>query len=431
MYFYFQPHAGYAMSEALGFTGACFSFTLLWQAAQDRKWLDLLLGLGLLLVAVSARAGAFFVFPLLALWAGWLFRGAKRFSILAAIVVLIVLIAGYFVLNAAYPRLVGVPEGTSFGNFAYTLYGQVRGGIGWHSAIDELGTRNPSRVYQAAWDVFLANPPGFLQGVTKAYADFFLPGENSIFIFGRDVVDWILWFLTILVMLRGLYLLMFGLRSNLSTLLLAAFVGIFLSIPFLPPVDGGNRFYAATMPFFFVLLAVGASRFPPDETLITVKNGSFFPRFVSVSLLALTVLLPPMTLRASSQPVLKAPACSTEQRPFVIRVNPGSYLDLTREEPYSCGLAPTICLADFRRHNTEMAGDDFYQELDSLATFSPAGIRLIPAINLLDGYFQYFVITDQQVLAGSPGGLFSGCASRIQTENQRIFLVESVSTSSH
>jgi hypothetical protein len=111
----------------------------------------------------------------------------------------------------------------------------------------------------------------------------------------------------------------------------------------------------------------------------------------------------------------------------VIRVNQGSYLDLVREEPYSCGLTPEICLADFRRHNTEMVGDDFYQELDSLATYSPVGVRIIPTINLLDGYFQYFVTSDSQVLSGSSGELLSGCAIRVQTENQRIFLIESIS----
>jgi len=41
MVFYFQIVAGYAMSEALGFIGGCFGFALLWNAARNRKWLDL------------------------------------------------------------------------------------------------------------------------------------------------------------------------------------------------------------------------------------------------------------------------------------------------------------------------------------------------------------------------------------------------------
>jgi hypothetical protein len=224
--------------------------------------------------------------------------------------------------------------------------------------------------------------------------------------------------------------LIFKPRSDVSTLVLVGFVGIFLSIPFLPPIDGGNRFYASSMPFFFVLLAAGSSRFiRVDETPAPVKNELFFLRLISVSLLVLIVLLPPLTLRASSRPAFNAPACSPEQRPFVIRVIQGSYIDLVGDENTSCGLAPEICLDDFRKHNTEIGIDDFYQGLDTIASSSPSGLRIIPTINLLDGYFQYFVLADGQVPAVPSQGLFSGCAARVQTENQRIFLIESLSVS--
>ncbi len=345
MYFYFQLVAGYAMSESLGFIGGCFGFALVWHAARHKKWFDLLLGLALLMVAVSARAGAFFIFPMLTLWAGWAFRGTKRFSFLSVVLILAILGAGYFIVNTVYPRLLGVPEGSSFSNFAYTIYGQVRGGAGWHSAIDELGTRNPSRVYQAAWDAFLATPSDFFKGITRAYRDFFLPGGRSIFVFGAKdrnyELDLVLWGLTIIIMLRGMYLLIFKHRSVISTLLLAGFIGIFLSIPFLPPIDGGMRFYASTMPFLFVLLAVGSSRIADrDEEPAPAKNKLFSLRFIAVSILTLTVLLPPVTLRASARPTLLEPTCSSEQRPFVINVNPGSYIDLVYGENASCGLAP-------------------------------------------------------------------------------------------
>ncbi len=429
LYFYFQRFVGYAMSESLGFLGGCFGFALLWRAAETRKWFDLLLGLGLLLVAVSARAGSFFIFPMLALWAGWLFRGTKRFSVAPVTVILAILLAGYGMVNAVYPRLVGVPEGSSFGNFAYTLYGQVRGGTGWHSAIDELGTRNTSRVYQAAWNEFLANPSGFARGSAKAYADFFLPGAGTIFAFDKDIPSWILWAFTMLILLRGLYGLVFKLRSNLSTLLLAGFGGIFLSIPFLPPVDGGNRFYASTMPFFFVLLAAGVSRFTPDDGPATAKNEAFFLHAATVSLLALSVLLPPVTLRLRSLPTLRPPVCSPDQRPFVIRVQSGSYIDLVQDRGRSCGLAPNLCYDDFLEHNSEMQIDDFYQELGSLVSESQTGVRIIPTVNQLDGYFQYFVTTDREALDSPSDGLVSGCASRILTENQRIFRIESFSAS--
>ena len=189
------------------------------------------------------------------------------------------------------------------------------------------------------------------------------------------------------------------------------------------------RFYASTMPFFFVLLAVCVSRFTDrDDGPAPAKSELFFLRFVSVTLLTLTFLLPPVTLRTSPRPTLAEPACLSEQRPFVININPGSYIDLVQANGASCGLAPKICYDDFLTHNTEMHIDDFYQQLDSLASTSQTDMRIIPTINLLDGYFQYFVTADSQVLAGSSHELLSGCAARIQTKNQRIFLVESLSS---
>jgi hypothetical protein len=95
----------------------------------------------------------------------------------------------------------------------------------------------------------------------------------------------------------------------------------------------------------------------------------------------------------------------------------------------SCGLAPNICIADFLAFNTEKHIDDFYQELISLSSTTQTDVRIIPAINLLDGNFQYFVTTDESVLEGSQQLLLKGCATRILTENQRIFRIESLSSS--
>ena len=150
---------------------------------------------------------------------------------------------------------------------------------------------------------------------------------------------------------------------------------------------------------------------------------------MAVSLLTLTILLPPVTLRAVSRPAVNEPACSSEQRPFVIEINRGSYIDLVQAENVSCGLAPNVCYNDFLKHNTEIHIDDFYQQLDTFASTSQTDLGIIPTINLLDGYFQYFVIPDNQISDYSTDKRVSGCATRIQTENQRIFLVESISMS--
>ena len=81
LYFYIQPLIGTAYTETLGLAFGSLGFVLLWRTAKEKRIPDLIFGLVSLTIGISARAGAFFVLPFLILWAGWVFRGAKRFSL--------------------------------------------------------------------------------------------------------------------------------------------------------------------------------------------------------------------------------------------------------------------------------------------------------------------------------------------------------------
>lgn len=48
-------------------------------------------------------------------------KGRKRFSMKAAAYAFIVVLAGYFLVNTIYARLLGIPPGSAFGNFSYAL----------------------------------------------------------------------------------------------------------------------------------------------------------------------------------------------------------------------------------------------------------------------------------------------------------------------
>jgi hypothetical protein len=436
MYFYIQPFIGYALSELLGFTLGCFAFVLIWQASHSLKWLDLVLGLITLLVAVSARAGAFFIFPILAIWVGWIFRREKRFSIRAAAYAFIVVLVGYFLINATYAQLLGIPPGSAFGNFSYALYGQVRGGTGWHSAIEELGIRNPYAVYRAALQFFLEHPLSLFIGFAKSYRDFFLPGSQSIFVFKvdgwQDWANFVLWAGTIALLLRGLMRLVKDIHLNLASLLIAGFAGIIFSIPFLPPIDGGARFYASTMPFFFIIPALGLSQLAGGmEQNSTSKEylygDSIAPRLTSIILVGLTLIVPVGVYSFSHKPAYALPSCPPEQEPFVMEVHQGSYIDLIKDETTQCGLAPEVCFSDFEKNNTEKKVDDYYQELLLLVKNNDTNVRIIPAIDLVNEEFHYFYIP-HSIKGSSSLNLVSGCAIEIKTKNQSIYQVESILT---
>jgi hypothetical protein len=435
MYFYIQPLIGYTLSELLGFTLGCFAFVVIWHASHSLKWFDLILGLITLLVAVSARAGAFFIFPMLIIWAGWIFRREKRFSVKAAGYAFIVVLAGYFLVNHIYAMLLGIPAGSAFGNFSYALYGQVRGGTGWHSAIEELGTRNPQAVYRAALQFFLEHPLSLFIGFAKSYRDFFLPGGQSIFAFNVD--GWqgwaniVLWVGTMALLLRGLIRLVTDIHLNLASLLVAGFAGVILSIPFLPPIDGGARFYASTMPFFFIIPALGLSQLAKGrEQDFTAKEDlvgdSVASRSASVILLALTLIVPFGVYSLGQKPAYALSSCPPEQEPFVMEFHQGSYIDLIKKGTTQCGLAPEVCLSDFEKNNTEKEIDDYYQELLLLTTSNNTNVRIIPAIDLVNEEFHYFYVPHDRIKGNSSLNIVSGCATAIKTKNQSIYQVESI-----
>jgi hypothetical protein len=435
LYFYIQPWVGYAMSEMFGFTAGCYGFVVIWYAAKQPNWKTLTLGGLMLMVAVSARAGTFVVFPILVLWVGWIYRGQKGFSVKMAASALGGILLMYFLVNPVYSRFLGIPPGKSFGNFSYALYGQARGGTGWHSAIEDVGTRNPSVVYRATWRYFLKHPTSLLIGFAKSYRDFFLVGDTSIFSLGafriQNLHNVILWLGILVVLVWGVIQLTKDIRSNLSSLLLAGFIGIFLSIPFLPPIDGGSRFYAATTPFFFALPAVGAALISKKGREVLAKQDNSTDDYkisssASIVLIVMTTMVPLMMGARSTSPDPVPSLCSADQLPFVIVIQPDSYVDLYKKGSAQCGIAPKVCFDDFEQNNAELVTDDFYQKLLHLSGNGNVDIRVIPAIDWVGKEFHYFYVLQDKLPMDFSHGQVSGCAKEILTTNQSIYQVESI-----
>jgi len=359
-----------------------------------------------------------------------MFRGAGKFSFKVFVIAIMTILIGYYFANSVFARLSGVPEGTIFGNFAYSIYGQVQGGAGWYKAIEELGTTKPSIIYKAAFQFFLQHPQSLFIGIAKSYRDFFLPGEGSIFLFNiNDRLGWVnyaAWGVTMFLMIWGLIVSVKKMGSNISLMLMAGFAGIFLSIPFLPPIDGGSRFYASTAPFFFAIPVIALEQASAKNGQKTETesflSGLGFLRAGTITLSFLTVVMPLIILKLGSPPAFSVPACSLGQVPFVLNSYRGSYVDLISNNA-DCGLAPEICINDFEKNNVEKTVDDFYQELASMLTNSAVNVRIIPALNLVDKKSHYFYISHDKILGSLSSGLLSGCAVEIETQYQSIYQV--------
>jgi hypothetical protein len=211
-----------------------------------------------------------------------------------------------------------------------------------------------------------------------------------------------------------------------SSLVLAGLAGVLLSIPFLPPIDGGARYYASTIAFLFAPAAIALDhlRQGDPEERERRKGGNSELAFVMSGALILLVLagIAPLLISRLTVPLApETPVCDSGQHPFVMQVTRDSYIDLIPDGTRACGVVPEVCLSDFDQHGTEKASDEFFQTLLSMARSSHTGTRIMPAINLVDTRFHYFVdlaAPSAEVVADQ---VIVGCAVEVGTKNQSIY----------
>jgi hypothetical protein len=220
---------------------------------------------------------------------------------------------------------------------------------------------------------------------------------------------------------------------DLGSLLVAGFIGVILSIPFLPPIDGGARFYASTMPFFFAVPALGLSQFAKQIEQDSTSGAYLYDdpivsRSASITLVALTLIVPVGVYALSHKSADAVPACPPRQEPFIMEVHQGSYIDLIKDGTAQCGSAPEVCLSDFEKNNTEKKVDDYYQELLLLTKTNNGDVRIVPAIDLITEEFHYFYVPHSRIKGSSLLNEVTGCATEIKTKNQSIYQVESILT---
>jgi hypothetical protein len=435
LYLFIQPMIGNTVSEFSGLALGCLGFVLLRKAAQFPNLKHVVFGVFILMIAISARAGAFFVFPMLILWSGWIFRDKVRFSFKTAAFVAAITVLSYVLVNTIYSKVLVGSDTPRFANFSYALYGQVMGGTGWEQAMADLGTTNSQVIYEASLEHFVEHPMDFLAGAAKSYRDFFIPNSFGIFSFispgGLAWYDVTLWLLGLLLLARGVIQAVREFQSHGNSLIALAFLGILLSIPFLPPIDGGRRFYASTMPFFFATMVTPTlGIFTKSHRMLKEKVLDIYPHTATLSVLVvlMTLILPALVLiyRNGKEPTATRPTCGPDQVPFAFLMNSGSYIDIHPGENTSCGYAPLICFQDFKINGVEGDIDDFFQALVSLTAESNATTRIIPANDLIDGGLHFYLGSPKHLDPLLPDRIVVGCVNVIQTKHQSIYMVEAI-----
>ena len=89
-------------------------------------------------------------------------------------------------------------------------------------------------------------------------------------------MDILLWAFGTLLVILGVIKVIRNINKSTASLLAAGFLGILLSIPFLPPIDSGTRFYASTMPFYYAIPAFAQAEFIPNKLRFPNKSLLMF-----------------------------------------------------------------------------------------------------------------------------------------------------------
>jgi len=414
MFVFYRRFIGTALTENLGVALGCLGFALLWHGGWKVKLWDMLSGLLLLTLALAARAGAFFVLPLLVLATGWILRGVKRYSPRIVLMALAAVGLGFLLNMLAFSTLAS-PNSVPFSNFAYVAYDMAVGGNGWtqvrvdHPEVNNLVEPEVSRkIMQLALEEIKRNPANLVSGVLKAYRVFLSPDKNGIFgFFGGDKQSVALVGRILLLILSAL-----GLGVSLVQrkepgylLLLMGAGGILLSVPCVPPWEADSmRAYAATMPFLAVLPVVGiyfilskikpfgflvASRAIPSPDGLVIL-GSFLVVVVVVGSLGTKILSRPAQFNLIT--------CPAGSEPVYTRLSAGSFVYIVDD-----GTAVQTWLPEIRKSDYETNIHNFqYSEVVGVLKSVVAPATLANVINLQDGDTVWLVV-NTKLIPPTPG----------------------------
>jgi hypothetical protein len=435
---------GTTLTENLGLPLGMLSMAGLWRGARTRRMGQVWLGIGLLTLALMARAGAFFVLPALLVGGAWSSRrqgcSARRFVLGAAVA--IALGGG---LSLALGKILANPatEQTAFSNFSQTLYGLVVGSKGWGQVLTDYPQAHEGvEIYALAWQAFRAHPLGLLTGSLKMWREYFPPYDDHAFAFvGFDAYATSLQLVCYGSSAVGLVQCLRRSQQPPYGFVGAATLGHLASIPFAPPIDAGLRVYAATMPLLVLLVAIAVG-----ELLKTVWQSMGLTRGVSLPTtpdaagspdaywlgaalvcglgLAALALLGPLVLHwVSHAPHLAESPCPAGQETIYVRLSPGAVLRVVDDQPPRAGrrvMVPDIRVTDLRK---TAGAVEIKHDVDRFV----AGTTMMNTYDLKSGRYVWLVAPTS--LVPEPWGIVRMCgydSADAKAKNYGVFYTVSV-----
>ncbi len=278
-FFYRCEVVGLLRTEQLGLWFALIALALMLQGLREKREGLWCTGLFSLVMALNARAGAYFILPLLILYSGWIFprgRWGWRSMFAAGVTCFIAMLLNL----ACYWIFFAPPRPTS--NFWLCFYGMLKGG-NWVSAMNEIGPPY-ERVNLIARDkgmtLLRAEPWLVLKGFGKACV--FVWKDNTFYWqppTSETFRSWMKWMTVLGALIPWGWSVVQKRRAELEWFVLLIVLGVVISLPFAPPWDGGHRVYAVAFPFLYLspVMLIAWSRQELRNLLpLRTKSGDLF-----------------------------------------------------------------------------------------------------------------------------------------------------------
>ena len=429
LFLFFRAHIGITFTENLGFALGAIALAVLWRGAGSSKKGMVWAGIFLLTVALNARAGAFLILPLLALWGGWLFRGNSRISLRFFFSGCTAILLG-FLLDAILRHLVSNSGGMAYGNFSYVLYGLVMGGKGWGQVLIDhpeihlamRGSQQYSLIYSLAFDAFRADPMRAARGFLSSWWYYLTPNPgafgfvniNFLGILNTPQTQEALFAATSIGLLGCIR----QARAPRASLVLMSSVGILASVPFvIPGAFSMMRAYAATIPFVALWVVLGLHaifkglKWPGEPHAPTDDRPALSPVILGL-VIVLFCFLSPVLVKGLSHPTQFSGAeCPSSLESIIFRTDRSVAVNLISDDTSSSSHLPDIRLSDFR--NQMNFGS--YPEVADIFIKLTAGQTLILAPNMSDsGYGVVWLIADTSSLS-SLTGVVMACSHPVES----------------
>jgi len=297
--------SGLVMTESLGMICGLLALAALLHATRRRSLTLLFLGIFMLSLGLCARPGALVVLPLMILFAGWagyhwgqgLMSDKKSvvkcfISIpsLRSMMLAVVMTTAAFGSNSLISRNLYQGRVITNGNFSFTLYGMLTGGK-WSDSL-AWSHWDSKLVMQKSLKLIQEKPQLLVFGAARAYKEALY--RRILFMFGHESRPATLLLIAAALGLTALWN-MAALRPYALWMTLMA-LGIFLSIPFVPPWDAAERPFAATVPFQGLLAGIGVYAFLVFLKFIKIKDQESDATLSSIPLWVVAMLVFTLTV---------------------------------------------------------------------------------------------------------------------------------------